>query len=655
MLTASNSMTQPRTPLVLIGAVGCVIVGGRSRSGIRSRVAGGHLSIPLIRHSNRTVQIAASTLAALLLAGGMLALGLVPATLAAGPDKAEVVLDFDMSGSILDDQTTRNQFATALQSIADSVDGQQRALIKGETRVSFIQFASKAMDVPHCTDMPLLGSPSTVTALSNCLRTVAAQYRSGGSAALTAAIGRDTNYVEAMQAAAKHLPPDAVRPTMILFTDGKHDVAGVPATQVAPTRDQLFGNRKPFALLPVGMGLDPKERPTLLAGLENLRTLNEMPACATGKALQWPEVVFQTPAEAGNAVAEALQNATCTFTAGPVAPPSAPPENLVRDIQLEPRDGAAQVSWSPPSTVATDPIVSYRIRCTADSGGDPVEITEPASPEQTAMVTGLTNGTPYHCEVAADTKKAKGEYAPADATVTPSPKPAAPSKPTVEPLNGAVRISAVPGDGAAADALQYQCRPVDSTASPSTVDVETSGDTKATIGGLKNGTAYQCQAIASNASGFGPPSVAASVTPCDGFLECNNLTLPVIAGLVGLIALAVLIGVVFLARNRTGNYVVAVVDTVHSANLGGGSDLGLALIGGPYARQLEGIAAAKGKKADVKIHKLRGDRFRVVDKRGSQEVHSGDAIVVESRNGVRHELVLRAFEGRAASQVTARR
>jgi hypothetical protein len=131
--------------------------------------------------------------------------------------------------------------------------------------------------------------------------------------------------------------------------------------------------------------------------------------------------------------------------------------------------------------------------------------------------------------------------------------------------------------------------------------------------------------------------------------------LPIAAGLGGLVAIALLLGFFVLGRNRTGSYVVAVVDTVHSANLGGGSNLGLALLGGPYARQLEGISAAKGKKADVKIHKLRGDRFRVTDKRGSQDVHSGEAVIVESRNGVRHELVLRAFEGRAAAEVTVRR
>ena len=145
------------------------------------------------------------------------------------------------------------------------------------------------------------------------------------------------------------------------------------------------------------------------------------------------------------------------------------------------------------------------------------------------------------------------------------------------------------------------------------------------------------------------------MTPCDGFFECNGLVLPIAAGLGAVIAIALLLGFFVLGRNRTGNYVVAVVDTVHSANLGGGSDVGLALLGGPYARQLEGISAAKGKNADVRIHKLRGDRFRVTDKRGSQEIHSGEPVIVESRNGVRHELVLRAFEGRAASGVTVRR
>jgi len=518
-----------------------------------------------------------------------------------------------------------------------------------------IQFASKAADVPRCTEIKLLGSQSSVKRFSNCLRTVASQYRTGGSPALTQAIGRDTNYVAAMEAAAAHLPANATRPSMILFTDGKHDVPGVPASQVAPARDRLFGSRAPFALLPVGMGLQPKERPALEAGLKSLRTINAMPPCSSGATMTWPDIpVFQTPEDAGNAVALALQNATCTFTAVPVATPAAQ-TNAVENINLAPLDGAAAVDWDPPTTPITDPIVNYRVRCTAD-GGDPVETTQPASPDNSTVVNGLTNGTAYTCEVAADTATKQGEWTKSDDTVTPAPVPSAPSKPNVEAADRAIKIDAAPGSGPAAAALRYECSSDGGKTFPSTADVQVSAGTKAQIGGLKNGTAYICRATATNDSGTGAASpLSNSVTPCDGFLECNGLVLPIAAGLGAVIAIALLLGFFVLGRNRTGSYVVAVVDTVHSANLGGGSDLGLALLGGPYARQLEGISAAKGKNADVRIHKLRGDKFRVTDKRGNQEVRSGEAVVVESRNGVRHELVLRAFEGRAASGVTVRR
>ena len=583
--------------------------------------------------------------------------GLASTALAAAPDKAEVVLVLDFSSSILDDATTRNQFGAALDRIADRVDETARDLIGGDTTISIVEFGAKAADVPNCSEIKTLGSPFAVTRLSNCLRTVADEYKKGGDAALTKSIGRDTNYVAAMQAADKHLPDGATRPTMILFTDGKHDAPGVPVSQVQPTRDSLFGSRKPFALLPVGMGLKAAERPTLEAGLTKLKTINDMPACSSGATMQWPAVVFATPDDAGNAVAVALQDATCTFTAaGPVA--SQGPQNVVTDIRLEARDRSAQVAWVPPTTSANDQIVNYRIQCTAADGGDPVTKTQEPTPDNSTTVEGLTNGTAYSCEVAADTAKKQGDWTKADTTVTPAPVPAAPSKPKVTAGDRAINVETKLGDGAAADSLSYACMPVGASpsASPAIADVQVADGTKATVGGLKNGTAYVCTATAANGSGIGAASPASdAVTPCDGFLDCNNLMLPVVAGLAGVIALALLIGFIVLARNRTGSYVVAVVDTVHSANLGGGSELGLALIGGPYARQLEGIASAKGKKADVKIHKLRGDRFRVTDKRGSQEVHSGEAIVVESRNGVRHELVLRGFEGRAASGVTVRR
>ena len=89
--------------------------------------------------------------AASFLAAGLLLAGLVPGTVAAGPDQAEVVLDFDFSGSILDDEQTRNRFGDAINSIADRVGETERDLIKGDTTVSLVQFASKASDVEGCT------------------------------------------------------------------------------------------------------------------------------------------------------------------------------------------------------------------------------------------------------------------------------------------------------------------------------------------------------------------------------------------------------------------------------------------------------------------------------------------------------------------------
>ena len=95
----------------------------------------------------------------------------------------------------------------------------------------------RPIDYPRCSDLKLLGSPGAVARFAGCLRSVASAYRKGLDPSLTRRIGIDTNYVAAMDRAAKHLPPDAVRPALILFTDGSHDVRGVP-TQPGPSRSR---------------------------------------------------------------------------------------------------------------------------------------------------------------------------------------------------------------------------------------------------------------------------------------------------------------------------------------------------------------------------------------------------------------------------------
>jgi hypothetical protein len=100
--------------------------------------------------------------------------------------------------------------------------------------------------------------------------------------------------------------------------------------------------------------------------------------------------------------------------------------------------------------------------------------------------------------------------------------------------------------------------------------------------------------------------------------------------------------------------VIAVADIVHTANIGHGRNLGIAFTR-DASRRVTGIVADKGKDADVRIRRLRGGAFEVVDRTGTHHVGDGDPVVVADSVGVRHSLVLRAFATNAASEVASRR
>ena len=263
---------------------------------------------------------------AIAISGLLIGTGGVPLASAAetAPDSSDVALVLDFSASILNDARNRARFAGALERMADRVDALSGDLVTGDTTVSLVRFASQARDVDGCTDLKLLNDPEAVATFADCLRTVGAAYREGVDPALANAIGIDTNYVEAMEKGASHLPANSERPAMILFTDGRHDVAGVPNRDVGRAHARLFDDRSPFALLPVGMGLAAGDRERLTADLEDLRVVRDMPPCVSGTTFEWPEVVFDSPGAAGNAVAEALQATTCTFTVAPTEPPVTP-------------------------------------------------------------------------------------------------------------------------------------------------------------------------------------------------------------------------------------------------------------------------------------------------------------------------------------------
>jgi hypothetical protein len=607
----------------------------------------------------RRIGRGSSIAAALAIAVASIAGGLVPRAVAQTPDSSDVVIVLDYSASILKDKANRNRFAAALQRMADRVDETTADLIAGDTTVTLVQFATKAAGYQGCADLKLLGSPSTVAHFADCLRALGAAYRKGLAPALTKRVGVDTNYVAAMEEAAKHLPLDSVRPTVILFTDGKHDVKGVPASRVQPARERLFGARSPFALLPVGMGLAAKDRAALTSGLEALRVIRDMPACVSGATFAWPTVVFDSAADAGNAVAVALQDATCTFTVEPQPSPTpAPTPAAVTNIRATPGDGKVDLAWTPGAVAPENPIVDFAARCRAGEG-DWVESAEGVSLEPTATITGLTNGTEYECEVAAVGPSGEGDWTPASSSVTPLSRPPSPSKPTVQALNGGLQVAVAPAPSGV-ESYRFECSGDNGRTWPATAEVQAppvSANAAATsIGGLANGVDYVCRAFAANVSGVSDASpLSDAIRPCGSSLECNPLLVPVVGALALVLVLGVLSALFALFRGRTQGYAVAVVDVVHTANLGRGSKLGITFTRDATTRRVTGVVAAKGRRAEIRIQKLRGDRFAVRDKTGRHVANDGEPLIVVDSSGVRHSLVLQAFATNTAAAVASRR
>src|SRR5919198_540548 len=570
------------------------------------------------------------------------------------PDRSEIVIVLDFSGSILRDKTNRNRFAAALERIADRVDQTSADLQAGDARVSIVQFATRARDRAGCVDLRLLASAQEVTRFADCIRGVAADYRSGGSLALRRAIGVDTNYVAAMQRAAAHLPADSVRPALILLTDGKHDVRGVPVSRVIPTRNQLFGSRPTFALLPVGMGLQASQRGALQRGLESLRVIRGMPACVSGATFEWPQVVFTSADQAGDAVALALQDVTCTFTVAPTPTPSPtptpPPPAPVRSIKLTPGDAKVEIEWAPPATSKT-PIVDFQARCRT-GGSDWIQSQEGVSLATRTTIEGLTNGVAYQCEVASIDAASVAVWAPASAPVTPIGPPAAPGKPGVLALDHAIRVSIQAVDPASVTGHRFECSSDSGKTWSAAVDVEQADVTTAQVGGLTNGIDYVCHAFAINASGTSAASPNSDIArPCGSPFECNPI-IPIALGALGVVlGGGILVALVVLYRGRTRGYVVAVVDVVHTANLGSGSSLGVRFMRRSPRGALTGIAPDRSDKADLKI-RFKNDRFTVTDSVGKHVAASGERFIVVDSIGQRHDVVLTSFSTRTAAATT---
>ena len=218
-----------------------------------------------------------------------------------------------------------------------------------------------------------------------------------------------------------------------------------------------------------------------------------------------------------------------------------------------------------------------------------------------------------------------------------------------------MRITVAPVAEADVSGYLLQCSDDGGATWKKEVDLGISNSTTQ-IGDLTNGQSYVCRVFATNATGLSEASpLSDAVMPCGSVLECNSLLQPLLAVLSVVLAGGLLIAFVALVRERRRRgYVVAVIDVVHSANLGHGSRLGFDFVRDPDSKRVIGVDPARGRSPDVRVRYLRGDRFEVTDKAGRRVGRSGEPIMAVDPTGGRHALVLRAFDTRAAG-VEARR
>ena len=591
----------------------------------------------------------------------MVAIGIATAV-AAEPaaDPSDVVVALDFSQSILDDRPTRTRFADALDEIADRVEVTRDDLVNGNAVISIVPFASRAQGYPGCEGLALHANPDAVGKLADCLRLAARQYRRGPDAPIVRDVGTDTNYVAALRKAASILPTDSKRPAVVFFTDGKHDIKGVPASAVLPEAQQLFGDRTPFAFLPVGMGLDPKERSELRSGLEGLAALtHDMAPCPGGQSFQWDNVVFGSPVEAGHAVADALEQVTCSFTAAPSPTPKPTPKptptptpevapGLVTDVHATAGDGFINLTWAEPAEPGTAPVDAYRARCRADGSADWLPTLELASNERAAVVKDVDNGPSYACEVAAVSAVGQGPWTPADGAATPAGPPAAPAGINADRGDRSAVVSVVAGADGGTPILDYtyECS-ADGGVNWRSVDEPVSAAVSSRITGLDNGTAYTCRATAANAAGVSAASPGSNpFVPCGDPFECNPFLRWIVGGVAAVAALATAWYVVGWYRNRLRPYITAYVDDSEAIPLGRGPRTGLAFVGNEIQMDRRG-------NADVQVQYRGSKRFDVRSAGGLTAAKVGEDVAVIDPEGETHTLTLQATDRRPmqASQV----
>jgi hypothetical protein len=565
---------------------------------------------------------------------------------ATGLDRSDVVLVFDVSNSILlSTDGTNKEFAAALDGIADRVQVVADDLAAGNAHISFVVFGREAIPYPAgCNNLALHQNPAAIARFGTCLRSVAAEYRAGAKAPVQQVVHtQDTDHVAALDEAASLLPKTSTRSAVIFFTDGNNDPPGTSRDHedVVARVTPAYAGISPLAILPVGLGTGAGAFRTELEAIYTA-FLRDMEPCEGRPSFSWPEVVFPSAVDAGTAVALALQEVTCSFTVAPTPVPTLPPTpppavfGPPLGIRVLAGNGFLTVQWLPPA-LGADAVTDYLVRCTPTSAGPPIVTQQDGSTATQAQVLQLPPGIGYVCDVAATDGTTIGPYsAPSEAVVVLG-IPSSPSQPSVEPLDGAARVSVSPiVGGPPIEQYVYVCT---NTAGQT---VQQAGGTPSLIvSGLTNGETFQCVAYAENSVGRSPASAAsASFSPCSGLFDCNPWT----KFAIGAIVIAALAGAGLLAyqryerRNRV--WITAQVDGGENRPLGWGPELGIRVVEDDAGWSLAPLPPADAK---VKVRFERENRFMVTSGTRISHVHQGDPTPVRDDAGTIHQIILRRY------------
>ncbi len=149
-------------------------------------------------------------------------------------------------------------------------------------------------------------------------------------------------------------------------------------------------------------------------------------------------------------------------------------------VSAVPGDGQAQVSWTAPVSNGGSPITAYTVT------SSPGSFTASTAGATSALVTGLTDGTPYTFTVVATNTVGDSPASSPSSAVTPVPAPVVPGAPTgVTAVAGETQATiswtAPASDGGAAITMYTV------TSSPDGITTTTAGATSATVVGLTDG------------------------------------------------------------------------------------------------------------------------------------------------------------------------